>query len=168
MNYPDCLGVKQTFSDEKREPGTTCDCKSKQHQYFLFNKNHAVPEYIVEFEYLFKNASENVFEKLLLHQLDERAAVAVATREDETALALEMASFESLVDDGETLDKEKSDALANHQLTELNMHNMRMCRDDMKLLERFVALRKLVLSFNNLTSLDDLVNLVCQQQQQQQ
>lgn len=31
-----------------------CDCKLKQLEWFLFNKNLALPEYIVEFEYLNK------------------------------------------------------------------------------------------------------------------
>ena len=31
-----------------------CDCKSKQFEWFLYNKNMAVPEYIIEYEYMHK------------------------------------------------------------------------------------------------------------------
>jgi hypothetical protein len=44
------------FLDTQRN----CDCKSKQLEYFLFNKYLAVPEYLVEFEYMNKVESERV------------------------------------------------------------------------------------------------------------
>ncbi len=96
---------------------------------------------------------ENVFDKLLPH-FEERVP-----RDDETAL--EVASYESLTDEGESLEKDKSAQLADHHLTELNMHNRRMSRGDMKMLEQFMYLRKIVLSFNNLASIDELSDLVC-------
>jgi hypothetical protein len=38
---------KKDFLDSQR----VCECKSKQSEWFLFNKNLAVPEYVIEFEY---------------------------------------------------------------------------------------------------------------------
>lgn len=36
------------------ETQRNCDCKSKQMEWFLFNKHLAVPEYLIEFEYINK------------------------------------------------------------------------------------------------------------------
>lgn len=36
------------------EAQRTCECKSKQTEYFLFKKELAVPEYIIEYEYNYK------------------------------------------------------------------------------------------------------------------
>ncbi len=61
-NYPECLGMKQQPKNNQSNNNTTtdnsssssCDCKNKQCEWFLFNRFLAVPEYIIEFEYLSK------------------------------------------------------------------------------------------------------------------
>ncbi len=42
------------FYKDFLETQRICECKKKQAEWFLFNKNLAVPEYIVEYEYLNK------------------------------------------------------------------------------------------------------------------
>jgi hypothetical protein len=44
------IEVTREFLDTQR----SCDCKSKQNEYFLFDKHLALPEYIIEFEYISK------------------------------------------------------------------------------------------------------------------
>jgi hypothetical protein len=61
-NYPECLGMKQQPKNNQTINNNTttetssspCDCKSKQYEWYLFNRFLAVPEYIIEFEYLTK------------------------------------------------------------------------------------------------------------------
>ena len=43
-----------------------CDCKSKQFEWFLYNKNLAVPEYIIEYEYMHKVNEFSLIERLCI------------------------------------------------------------------------------------------------------
>ena len=63
-NLTNNLGVKRQFrpppppvdvrSSQEGGVQKACDCNQKQMEWFLFNKNLAVPEYIVHYEYLSK------------------------------------------------------------------------------------------------------------------
>ncbi len=64
-NYQECLGMKQqpkishknnivNSNSTTEASSSSCDCKSKQFEWFSFNRYLAVPEYIIEFEYLTK------------------------------------------------------------------------------------------------------------------
>ena len=57
---------------EYLETQRNCECKSKQTEYFLFNKYLAVPEYIIEYEYVnkvIKSLEHKYFYKLDIYLL---------------------------------------------------------------------------------------------------
>lgn len=133
-----------------------------------------MPEYIIQYEYLYKHHVEDVFERELVNietngragplSSSQPAPVAQPTKSNElgklsdeqavnvVARAIHM-QIPASIDGDEPLDV--------NNLVELNLHNTGLASLDLEPVRELRQLKKLVISFNRFTSLKDLNSLVC-------
>lgn len=162
------------------EAQRTCECKSKQTEYFLFKKDLAVPEYIIQYEYLYKHHVEDVFERELANIETNGAS---ATRLKAEPLSLSQPPMQPPSKSNDILGKLSEEQAANvvaraihmqipasidgdepldvNNLVELNLHNTGIASLDFEPVRELKQLKKLIISFNRFTSLRDLNSLVC-------
>lgn len=139
----------------------------------MFNKYLAVPEYIIEFEYINKPGFDNVFDaelqKAKSNMRENKAETDsqndIVNKVISDKLRVDSECKENPTSNIEIVNKEIDLAvgrLDNSVLTnlkELNLHNSGLTDLDVESLKSLVHLQKLILSFNKLKLLKDIANL---------
>ncbi|KFV79128.1 Leucine-rich repeat-containing protein 9, partial [Struthio camelus australis] len=167
-NYPEansvfrpwkCLGKTRSSLKQRR-----CDCRLRQREWFVFDHELVLPEYVVEFEYVTRVKDQSLFSTcnvtgeegkkstegfILSHDLqrdDEvlnmqppvKARPKIACLDEKTMLSVAKASIFS-------------------QVKVLNLHGNSLSK--LRNISRLKRLQKLIISFNEFTSLDDIYDL---------
>uniref|UniRef100_A0A803SWL0 Leucine rich repeat containing 9 n=1 Tax=Anolis carolinensis TaxID=28377 RepID=A0A803SWL0_ANOCA len=142
-----------------------CDCSLRQCEWFLFDHELVLPEYIVEFEYITLVKVEALFSSLnnvIGEEGKKHAAGFVLSRDlqrDEEILSMEpiIKPRPKIV----CLDEKTVLAVAKanicSQITVLDLHGNRLSK--LRDISKLTGLRKLVVSFNEFTCLDDVYHL---------
>ncbi|XP_010216399.1 PREDICTED: leucine-rich repeat-containing protein 9-like [Tinamus guttatus] len=158
VNYPGansvfrpwkCLESDKSTPDNKawsRLEWRKCDCRLQQYEWFVFDHELVLPEYVAEFEYTTLKSTEGFILPYDLQRDDEvlnmqppvKASTKIACLDEKTMLSVAKASIFS-------------------QVKVLNLHgnSLNKLRDISKL----KRLQKLIISFNEFTSLDDIYDL---------
>ncbi|XP_063080259.1 leucine-rich repeat-containing protein 9 [Engraulis encrasicolus] len=137
-----------------------CDCLQRQTQWFVFDHELVLPEYLIHFEYLIQDGSQRPLPND--GDLDPASDTALAScdlAQDGEVLAMEpivkpRPKLLSL-DEKTLLNVARANVLS--QITVLNLHGNRLSK--LKEISRLTALRHLTISFNELTQLDDISHL---------
>ncbi|XP_009668984.2 leucine-rich repeat-containing protein 9 [Struthio camelus] len=175
-NYPEansvfrpwkCLGSDTSTSDSETRSSLKqrrCDCRLRQREWFVFDHELVLPEYVVEFEYVTRVKDQSLFSTcnvtgeegkkstegfILSHDLqrdDEvlnmqppvKARPKIACLDEKTMLSVAKASIFS-------------------QVKVLNLHGNSLSK--LRNISRLKRLQKLIISFNEFTSLDDIYDL---------
>ncbi|KAM6961269.1 leucine-rich repeat-containing protein 9 [Aplochiton taeniatus] len=165
-NYPKAHSVYLSSHPENKTPGEElcgnnvhggCKCSLRQSQWFLFDHELVLPEYIIDFEYLTQDRTLPLFPELWAGVTDYQPPDDVDL--DEESLNMEpvlRAKPKMLSLDEKTL---LSVARANvlSQITVLNLHGNSL--NKLKDISRLTALRRLTISFNEFTHLDDITHM---------
>lgn len=153
------------ISTELFEVQRACECKSKQTEYFLFKKDLAVPEYIIQYEYLYKHHADDAFEKELVNietngsKLSSLSSPLSKNEETiEANVSNEVVSRAIRMQIPASIESE--DPLDINNLVELNLHNIGLTSIDIQPICDLKQLRKLILSFNKIKSLKEINSLV--------
>ncbi|XP_041928695.1 leucine-rich repeat-containing protein 9 [Alosa sapidissima] len=140
--------------------GSCCDCLQRQTQWFVFDHELVLPEYLVHFEYITQEGVQHPSpnDGDLDPAGDPKLTSNDLARDDEV-LAMEpilkpRAKLLSL-DEKTLLNVARANVLS--QITVLNLHGNRLSK--LKEISRLTALRHLTISFNELTQLDDISHL---------
>jgi len=163
-----------------------CECKSKQSEWFLFNKNLAVPEYVIEFEYqnkvifFFRIVSKYICKLFLILTLNKNQSKFnnENTYDKELAITESHLKFNDVKNatkiEYETREKESNnETIINKEirfqaldlddlenLAEINFHNCELTSLNVDSFKNLRSLKKLTLSFNKLKSLKELNSIV--------
>ncbi|XP_069806493.1 leucine-rich repeat-containing protein 9 isoform X1 [Dendropsophus ebraccatus] len=129
-----------------------CDCSLRRCEWFMFDTDLVLPEYVVEYEYVTQGMSNMT------------CSLSSATAEeflDEIKLDEDIISMEPVIkprpkiialDEGTILSIAKANL--SSQITILNLHGNHLSK--LKEISKLHGLQKLVISFNEVTSLEDL------------
>ncbi|XP_052269181.1 leucine-rich repeat-containing protein 9-like isoform X5 [Dreissena polymorpha] len=147
-----------------------CECSSRQCEWYIFDRDLVLPEYIVEYEYVTKMHAKSpfaAFNDVLLDNKDSSYPSPPPLEEDKgidsDVLNMEPQSKQrprliSLTD--ELLLKLTMEQELEHIMV-LNLHGNGLTR--LKPLQPLRSLRRLVVSFNELTRLDELAHMGLEQ-----
>ncbi|KAK6481441.1 leucine-rich repeat-containing protein 9-like [Huso huso] len=182
VNYPKAHSVFRTRKVEKNT-GTgedkelacftnqhrNCDCSLRQSEWFVFDHEVVLPEYIIDFEYIMQDRPQPLFTSLLDNRTgtgseDPSSAQAVTGSPSDINLDEKTMNMEPVIkprpkmislEEKTVLAVAKANILS--QITVLNLHGNSL--NKLKDLSRLTALRKLIISFNEFTHLDDISHL---------
>jgi hypothetical protein len=162
----------------------SCECNTKQIEWLLFNKFLAVPEYIINFEYInkvrinlkkivnigkifeafsilkIKNAHLNEYDKELANfesKSSSKTPSLFVTGDPEPIKNMRVANSpktEELVKTQIEIDLRKFEDNFNN-ITHLNLHNVGLSTADIETLNNLKSVTHLFLSYNNLKYLKD-------------
>ncbi|XP_070181590.1 leucine-rich repeat-containing protein 9-like isoform X2 [Littorina saxatilis] len=148
------------------DSSSACQCSARQCEWYIFDHELVLPEYIVEFEYVTKEAPWSPYTQVS-DDLSDNKVVDLpsppldleSTNSDDTTLNMEpqipqrprMATLtEELL-----LKAAKSETLCT--ITQLNLHGNGLTK--LKHIQSLISLKKLIVSFNDLTRLDEITHL---------
>ncbi|CAF0870863.1 unnamed protein product, partial [Brachionus calyciflorus] len=162
-SYQENLGVKRRVASSASsydENGDIkkCDCKTKQLEWYLFDKSIALPEYIIEYEYLNKYNSDNVFDRELSTLNVDKTILGNNVDSDEENNEEEF-DLESIVTEQIHEQHLRHEELRPESISELNLHNVGLTTFDLAALLNLKNLKKLIASFNKLTSISEIALL---------
>ncbi|KAL8168768.1 UNVERIFIED_CONTAM: hypothetical protein K2H54_016478 [Gekko kuhli] len=142
-----------------------CDCSFRQCEWFVFDHDLVLPEYVVEFEFITLVKEETLFSSLsnVVSEEGRRNSTGfILNRDlqcDDRALNMEpiMKPKPKIVclDEKTILAVAKANVFS--RITVLNLHGNRLSK--LRDISRLTALRKLIVSFNEFTCLDDVYHL---------
>ncbi|XP_069116712.1 leucine-rich repeat-containing protein 9-like isoform X2 [Argopecten irradians] len=153
-----CQGI-----ESHGDGSNSCECSSRQCEWYIFDNELVLPEYIVEFEYITKFRPRSPFSYFNDLLLDNRECKLPAVphsdeekQSDEDVLNMEPVAKQRPrmvgLTDELLLKTANTDTLDN--ITVLNLHGNGLTK--LRSLQALKALRRLVVSFNDLSKLDDL------------
>nr|CAB3263538.1 leucine-rich repeat-containing protein 9-like [Phallusia mammillata] len=151
-----------------------CECSTRQCEWFIFDREIILPEYVIDFEYLAKKPSSpfqlRVGEWMSAGSQGSNAVVSAPTSDPSSLFANEKAAdvkAESLKPDvrprprlvalSEELLLKLGRAMTVSQITVLNLHGNGLGR--LKGINTLSQLKHLVVSFNELTRLEDIAHM---------
>ncbi|XP_075049503.1 leucine-rich repeat-containing protein 9 [Mixophyes fleayi] len=126
----------------------SCDCSLRRSEWFMFDPELILPEYIVDFEYITQEQSK------------ESSSIKAEDFSDELKLDEEIILLEPMIkprpkiislDEMTILSVAKANVYS--QITMLNLHGNSLSK--LKEISKLHGLRKLIISFNELSSLED-------------
>nr|XP_020669357.1 LOW QUALITY PROTEIN: leucine-rich repeat-containing protein 9-like [Pogona vitticeps] len=142
-----------------------CDCSLRQCEWFLFDPELVLPEYVIEFEYITLVKTEPLFSSLSNVIVEEGRRCSpgfVCSRDlqrDEDALSMEPVVKPKpkivCLDEKTVLTVAKANIYS--QIMVLNLHGNRLSK--LRDISKLTGLRKLIVSFNEFTCLDDVYHL---------
>uniref|UniRef100_A0ABM5FBZ2 Leucine-rich repeat-containing protein 9 n=1 Tax=Pogona vitticeps TaxID=103695 RepID=A0ABM5FBZ2_9SAUR len=142
-----------------------CDCSLRQCEWFLFDPELVLPEYVIEFEYITLVKTEPLFSSLSNVIVEEGRRCSpgfVSSRDlqrDEDALSMEPVVKPKpkivCLDEKTVLTVAKANIYS--QIMVLNLHGNRLSK--LRDISKLTGLRKLIVSFNEFTCLDDVYHL---------
>ncbi|XP_005098353.1 leucine-rich repeat-containing protein 9 [Aplysia californica] len=161
---------KNCIPKEKKSEENGCECSARQCEWYIFNNNLVLPEYIIEFEYVTRLKSRCPFQNLNEDLLSEQPAKppktnAVAHHEDHDSdsdsdiirMEPEFKSRPRMVTLTDELILRAAKVDMMHKVTVLNLHGNGLTK--LRHLQVVTNLKRLVVSFNELTRLDELSNM---------
>ncbi|XP_067847992.1 leucine-rich repeat-containing protein 9 isoform X2 [Heptranchias perlo] len=144
----------------------SCDCSLRQYEWFVFDHELVVPEYLIDFEYTTQNDLQSFYDAFSENTTSQRKstkAEIVITHRGK-ALDEEVVKMDPIVkqkpkilslDEMTLLSIARASVLS--QITILNLHGNSLSK--LKGISKLTNLQKLFVSFNELVQLDDLTNL---------
>ncbi|XP_015205713.2 leucine-rich repeat-containing protein 9 isoform X1 [Lepisosteus oculatus] len=173
-NYPKAHSVfRSVTTDREQQSGTEtqkpcsstqhgpCDCSLRQSEWFVFDHELVLPEYLIDFEYV----TQPLFPELRTpYSPEDRPGLESAVSAHHIHLDEEALSMEPVLkpkpkmislDEKTMLTVARANVLS--QITVLNLHGNSL--NKLKDVSRLTALRKLTISFNEFTHLDDISHL---------
>ncbi|XP_074662952.1 leucine-rich repeat-containing protein 9-like [Tubulanus polymorphus] len=167
--YPGCDSVYRPKKHDKTcraqgVPGTSsgnnCDCVNKQCEWFFFDNELVIPEYVVDFEYITRLKPRNPLfqmtegllsnsEYKISHKFPDAPDDADVLEED--PVPTQRPRLITLTDE---LILKITGANSLTSVTRLNLHGNGLTK--LKQLQSLSSLKKLIVSFNELSRLDDL------------
>ncbi|XP_021359487.1 leucine-rich repeat-containing protein 9-like isoform X3 [Mizuhopecten yessoensis] len=153
-----CQGI-----ESHGDGSNSCECSARQCEWYIFDNELVLPEYIVEFEYVTKFRPRSPFSYFNDLLLDNRECKlpAVPHGEEEKQTDDDVLNMEPVpkqrprmvgLTEELLLKAANTDSLEN--ITVLNLHGNGLTK--LRSLQALKSLRRLVVSFNDLTKLDDL------------
>uniref|UniRef100_A0A8C5N450 Leucine rich repeat containing 9 n=1 Tax=Leptobrachium leishanense TaxID=445787 RepID=A0A8C5N450_9ANUR len=141
------------FSGEHRN----CECSLRQCEWFVFDHELVLPEYIVEFEYV---TMENSFLHVKpIHLNAEELAEELKYDDDIVKLEPVLTPKPKILSLDETTILLVAKANVYSQITVLNLHGNSLSK--LKDIGRLGSLKKLIISFNDFSTLEDVSYLSC-------
>ncbi|XP_076442127.1 leucine-rich repeat-containing protein 9-like isoform X2 [Babylonia areolata] len=148
------------------DPSSACECNARQCEWYIFDHELVLPEYIIDFEYITKEPSSSPYTQVSDHLFDNKVADIPAPRPDTQGSRNDDVVLNMLPDIPQrprmvTLTEElllkaaKSETLST--ITYLNLHGNGLSK--LKHIQSLVSLKKLVVSFNELTRLDEITHM---------
>ncbi|KAG8126617.1 hypothetical protein E2320_021794 [Naja naja] len=110
-----------------------CDCSLRQCEWFVFDHELVLPEYVIEFEYVTQHDDEVLSMEPIIKPKPK-----IICLDEKTVMAISKANIYS-------------------QIVVLNLHGNRLTK--LRDISRLTGLRKLIISFNEFTCLDDVYHL---------
>ncbi|KAL8572554.1 hypothetical protein ACOMHN_040458 [Nucella lapillus] len=156
---------KKCFSDN--DPSSACECKSRQCEWYIFDHELVLPEYIVDFEYVTKEpssspytqVSDDLFDNKVVDMPPAPAPDTQGSESDDAVLNMppDISPRPRMVTLTEELllKSAKSETLST--ITYLNLHGNGLTR--LKHIQSLTSLKKLVISFNELTRLEEITHM---------
>ncbi|XP_035243517.1 leucine-rich repeat-containing protein 9 isoform X2 [Anguilla anguilla] len=138
----------------------SCECSLRQCQWYVFDHELVLPEYLIDFDYVTQDRNQCGFlEQKPSSNTEVSAQCSPDASLDEEALGMEPVlqprpKMPSL-DEKALLAVARANVLS--QITVLNLHGNSLSR--LKEISRLTALRRLTVSFNELTHLDDISHM---------
>ncbi|CAG5119813.1 unnamed protein product, partial [Candidula unifasciata] len=163
---------KNCIPKEKVAEENDCECSARQCEWYIFNNNLVLPEYIIEFEYITKVKSmcpfQHLSEDLLNEQPQKHAQIPVAKMVDNSndfdddilKMDPEIKPRSRMVTLSDELILRLAKVDTFNKITTLNLHGNGLTK--LRQLQHLVSLKRLVVSFNELTRLDELSNMQLQ------
>uniref|UniRef100_A0A8C7HM05 Leucine rich repeat containing 9 n=1 Tax=Oncorhynchus kisutch TaxID=8019 RepID=A0A8C7HM05_ONCKI len=122
-----------------------CDCSLRQSQWFVFDRELVLPEYLIDFEYITSRGTDNPPPNDI--NLDEETLNMEPMLKPRPKLLC--------LDEKTLLNVARANVLS--QITVLNLHGNSLSK--LKEISRLTALRRLTISFNEFTQLDDISHM---------
>ncbi|KAK7487003.1 hypothetical protein BaRGS_00021673, partial [Batillaria attramentaria] len=143
-----------------------CECSARQCEWYIFDHELVLPEYIIEFEYITKELPASPFAQVSDDLMDNRVVDLPSPRPDLEGIeaddhVLAMPPQVQQRPRIATLTEElllragRSETLSG--ITHLNLHGNGLTK--LKHIQSLTSLRKLVVSFNELTRLDEVTHM---------
>ncbi|CAB1335268.1 unnamed protein product [Coregonus sp. 'balchen'] len=168
LNYPKAHSVYRNVSPEQvhktnaERPCSSkihsgCDCSLRQSQWFVFDHELVLPEYLIDFEYITQDRAQPVFPEPSSRGTDDPTP-------NDINLDKETLNMEPMLkprpkmlslDEKTLLNVARANVLS--QITVLNLHGNSLSK--LKEISRLTALRRLTISFNEFTQLDDISHM---------
>ncbi|XP_018417573.1 PREDICTED: leucine-rich repeat-containing protein 9-like [Nanorana parkeri] len=126
-----------------------CDCSLRRREWFVFDPELILPEYIVEFEYIPLVQSSNF-------QSGDSENASAEMKEDEDILSMEpvVKPRPKIISLDESTILSIAKASTYSQISVLNLHGNSLSK--LKEISKLHGLRKLIISFNEFSSLEDV------------
>uniref|UniRef100_A0A8C5RGK4 Leucine rich repeat containing 9 n=1 Tax=Laticauda laticaudata TaxID=8630 RepID=A0A8C5RGK4_LATLA len=164
-NYPGINSVYKPPSESCSVECKNCDCSLRQCEWFVFDHELVLPEYIIEFEYITQVKVEALFSSpsnMIGEDGRRNSAGFVFSRDlhhDDEVLSMEpiIKPKPKIICLDEKTVMAISKANIYSQIVVLNLHGNRLTK--LRDISRLTGLRKLIISFNEFTCLDDVYHL---------
>ncbi|KAJ8308256.1 hypothetical protein KUTeg_013130 [Tegillarca granosa] len=143
--------------------GQGCECSSRQCEWYIFDHELVLPEYIVEFEYVTKLRSKSLFSHFSDVLLDNRECKvpAVSKAEEDVTVDDDVINMQPqsqarprLIALTDELILKSANADTLEKISVLNLHGNGLTK--LKPLQSLTHLKRLTVSFNDVTKLDEL------------
>uniref|UniRef100_A0A670XMP3 Leucine rich repeat containing 9 n=1 Tax=Pseudonaja textilis TaxID=8673 RepID=A0A670XMP3_PSETE len=165
-NYP---GINSVYKPPSESCSSVecknCDCSLRQCEWFVFDHELVLPEYVIEFEYITQVKVEALFSSpsnMIGEDGRRNSAGFVFSRDlqhDDEVLSMEpiIKPKPKIICLDEKTVMAISKANIYSQIVVLNLHGNRLTK--LRDISRLTGLRKLIISFNEFTCLDDVYHL---------
>uniref|UniRef100_A0A8C6VN20 Leucine rich repeat containing 9 n=1 Tax=Naja naja TaxID=35670 RepID=A0A8C6VN20_NAJNA len=165
-NYP---GINSVYKPPSESCSSVecknCDCSLRQCEWFVFDHELVLPEYVIEFEYVTQVKVEALFSSpnnMIGEDGRRNSAGFVFSRDlqhDDEVLSMEpiIKPKPKIICLDEKTVMAISKANIYSQIVVLNLHGNRLTK--LRDISRLTGLRKLIISFNEFTCLDDVYHL---------
>uniref|UniRef100_A0A4W5RBH2 Leucine rich repeat containing 9 n=1 Tax=Hucho hucho TaxID=62062 RepID=A0A4W5RBH2_9TELE len=130
-----------------------CDCSLRQSQWFVFDRELVLPEYLIDFEYI----TQPAFPEPSSRGTDDPPPNDINLDEETLNMEPMLKPRPKLLslDEKTLLNVARANVLS--QITVLNLHGNSLSK--LKEISRLTALRRLTISFNEFTQLDDISHM---------
>ncbi|XP_068110533.1 leucine-rich repeat-containing protein 9 [Hyperolius riggenbachi] len=147
-----CPSDDETCPSEEHR---SCDCSLRRCDWFVFDPELILPEYIVEYEYIPLETS--VGSAALSSSQSENVSGEVTLDEDTIAMEPVIKARPKIISLDESTILSIAKASAYTQITILNLHGNSLSK--LKEISKLHGLRKLIISFNEFSNLEDVSGL---------
>nr|ARS01405.1 leucine-rich repeat-containing protein 9-like protein [Oncorhynchus nerka] len=168
LNYPKAHSVYRNVSPEQvhktngERPCSSnihsgCDCSLRQSQWFVFDRELVLPEYLIDFEYITQDRAQPAFPEPSSRGTDNPPPNDINLDEETLNMEPMLKPRPKLLclDEKTLLNVARANVLS--QITVLNLHGNSLSK--LKEISRLTALRRLTISFNEFTQLDDISHM---------
>ncbi|XP_033624638.1 leucine-rich repeat-containing protein 9-like [Asterias rubens] len=160
--YPNADSVFRPKNFSVTDSDAQCECSARQCEWFIFDHEMVLPEYVIDFEYITKDKPPSPLIDLYEAKSAERkmpVAIHQDAHIDEDVLQMEphIKPRPRLVSLSEDILLRLGAASCLTLITVLNLHGNGLTK--LKSLAMLTSLQKLIVSFNELSKLEDLAHM---------